>query len=302
MKRKLPLWLIAAASAVVLAGAGLLLVGWRSPKAPIRVAQPSPVVDSSGPAQIAEPDYLMVKRGATIVRTAPKRKPIPVAVLMYHEIRKGPNSLYVPAPELAGQLEALKREGYVGITLEQLHEAYAGGAELPLHPVVLTFDDGYASFYSNAFPLLQQHGFPGTLFVITGSVGKPYFVTWDQVREMAAAGIEMGGHTVNHPDLTKLDAKRQAFELSESRRVLAEQSGRPVRFCAYPSGRYNERTLALAREAGYAGAVTTMAGLAEPGQDLFLWHRFRVGPGLSGTALVARIRALEAASSPVAVK
>jgi peptidoglycan/xylan/chitin deacetylase (PgdA/CDA1 family) len=247
-----------------------------------------------------ERDYLSVKRGGTITSTkiAYSSKPIPVAVLMYHEIRKGPNTLFLPAPELADHLEALGQAGYVGITLEQLYQAYSGGAKLPLHPVVLTFDDGYASFYTNAFPLLQRYGYPGTLFVITGNVGKPEFVTWDQVRELAAAGIEMGGHTVNHPDLSKLDANRQAFELTESQRVLAEQSGRPVRFFAYPSGRYNDRTLALAKQAGYVGAVTTLPGLAEPGQDVLQWHRIRVNPGISGKALVARIRSLETAAAP----
>ncbi|MDB4894454.1 MAG: polysaccharide deacetylase [Firmicutes bacterium] len=287
----------------MLLGGSLLLVGWHRPGTPVRPAVPSPTVALSqpvAPAHHPERDYLSGKRGATATskNIVYSSKPIPVAVLMYHEIRKGPNSLYLPAPELADHLEALRQAGYVGITPEQLYQAYSGGAKLPLHPVVLTFDDGYASFYTNAFPLLQRYGYPGTLFVITGNVGKPEYVTWDQVREMAAAGIEMGGHTVNHPDLSKLDSNRQAFELTESRRVLAEQSGRPVRFFAYPSGRYTDRTLALTKQAGYVGAVTTLPGLAEPGQDVLQWHRIRVNPGISGTALVVRIRSLETAAAP----
>jgi peptidoglycan/xylan/chitin deacetylase (PgdA/CDA1 family) len=287
------------AAITVLVAVAAVLLWWRAPGPGVAVvaaaapavsdrAEPEPA-SGPGPGPTPEP---VSEPGADL---PPRRRAtIPVPVLMYHEIRQGPNNLYLPADQLADQLDALQQDGFKAITLEQLFNAYVLGAKLPLHPVVLTFDDGYTSFYTNALPLLKKHGYSGTLFVITGSVGKPGFVTWDQVKESAKAGMEIGAHTVNHPDLSKSDVSRQSFELKESRRLLEEQIRRPVRVFAYPAGQYSDRTLVLTREAGYLAAVTTEPGLAAPSQDVYRWHRIRINPGMTGKWLVSRIRSMEA--------
>lgn len=220
--------------------------------------------------------------------------PVPrVPVLMYHEIAAGPNSLYVAPHELAAHLEYLTHKGYTPVTLEQVYLNFTGGGPLPERPVVLTFDDGYISFYTNAMPLLRQHGAAATLFVISGFVGKPGYVTWDQVTEMAAEGIEMGAHTVTHHDLTTLRDDQLAAQIRDSRAAIEQRTGRAVTFFAYPSGRYDDRTPAAVKNAGLHGAVITKRGFATPCQDLMLWRRVRVNKGTSVQALAALLELAE---------
>lgn len=303
-------------------GPGLTLSGRSVPAAaphaasaagtPAAAAAPAPGPDGAGPAA-AEPPASPAPRwapGALAAAAAddgagvqpqppvPRGARVPVPVLMYHAIAPGPNNLYVPPDEFAAHLEYLEREGYTAVTLRRMYEHFTAGAPLPPRPVVLTFDDGYADFYTTAYPLLKKHHFPATLFVITGSVGRPGYVTWDQVREMARGGIEMGAHSVNHPNLTFLDAIRLQAELAGSRRALAQAAGQPVHFFAYPSGRQNERVVAAARAAGYLGAVTTAYGPATPAQEPLLWRRVRINQKVSPPALGAQLRAAAARPNP----
>jgi len=156
---------------------------------------------------------------------------------------------------------------------------------------LITFDDGYATFYEHAFPRLRERGFVATLFVITDKVGMPRYVTWDQVREMAAAGIEIGSHSVTHPDLRQLSGSHLEQEISGSRKTLEEQLGMPVLFFCYPGGHYDEEVLAAVKAAGYLGAVSTVFGAAGPGDDPFQWPRVRVSRGDTAERLHALIQA-----------
>jgi peptidoglycan/xylan/chitin deacetylase (PgdA/CDA1 family) len=240
------------------------------------------------PAETAEPPRQGAPAAAEPVAEAQK-----VPVLMYHEITQGPNALYVPPEELEGHLKWLQDHGYHGITLKQLYGHYTRGDKIPDHPIVLTFDDGYVSFYTNAMPLLKKYGFPGTLFVITGSVGKPGVVTWDQVRAALRQGMEIGAHTVNHPDLAISGHDSVVYEVTESKRVLEEEIGQTVSFFCYPAGRYNDSVVKAVKDAGYIGAVTTKFGLAEPDQNPLLWSRVRVNQGTGPAGLGALIRMAE---------
>lgn len=214
----------------------------------------------------------------------PAAERLPVPVLMYHEIVAGPNSLYVAPEELAGQLQWLKENGYTAITLKQLYDYYTEGKPVPAKPVVLTFDDGYSSYYWNALPLLKQYEWPGTLFVITGFVGERGYMTWDQVREAARQGTEIGSHTVRHPSLEQVSGERLVGEIAGSRNKLESELGQTIEFFCYPAGKWNEETLRVTREAGYLGAVTTKPGMAGVDQDLYRWQRIRINKGTSPKA------------------
>jgi peptidoglycan/xylan/chitin deacetylase (PgdA/CDA1 family) len=235
--------------------------------------------------------------GAPVQRPEPIRQEIAIPVLMYHAISPGPNNLYVPPEELDEQLGHLAQLGYHTITLEQMYDHFTRGERLPEKPIVLTFDDGYADFYTNALPILQKHRMVATLFVITDLVGQPNYITWEQAKEIARAGIEIGSHTLTHPDLTTLDAKRLERELTESRKVLEERLGVRVPFFAYPAGRFNEKVLALVRQT-YAGAVTTVGGVATPCQDVAQWRRIRVNQKVSPEALIETMRYWERETKP----
>jgi peptidoglycan/xylan/chitin deacetylase (PgdA/CDA1 family) len=236
-----------------------------------------------------------IGRGAALSVTV---DPGPVPVLMYHEIATGPNTLYLPPDQFADQMDALEQAGFRAVTLQEMHQHLTRGKPLPRHPVVLTFDDGYTSFYTAAWPTMRKHGFTGTLFVITADVGLRGFVTWDQIKELADAGADIEAHTVNHLDLTTLNGDRLNYELAESRKVLEAHTGRSVLFFAYPAGRYNAKTMAAVSEAGFLGAVTTVYGTTTPDQDPREWKRLRMNPGLTGKGLVNLLLSLEPKDPP----
>ena len=136
--------------------------------------------------------------------------------------------------------------------------------------VVITFDDGYESVYKFTFPILQKYGFVASVFVITGYVGKfnDWDVTWgkrfrhlswEQIQELAKYGFTFGSHTVNHPDLTKLDSKSLEYELSYSKRTLEDKIGKRVVFLSYPFGKYNTKVQEMAKKTGYERAYTIFA-------------------------------------------
>ncbi|MFO7173944.1 MAG: polysaccharide deacetylase family protein [Bacillota bacterium] len=217
-------------------------------------------------------------------------------ILMYHELGEVPHRLYVGLSEWEAHLDFLAREGYTTITLAQLYRHMTSGEPLPEKPVVITFDDSYASFYEHAFPRLRERGFVATLFVITDLVNHPRHVTWEQLREMAAAGIEIGAHSATHPNLREVDAGRLEQEVAGSRRALEEQLGMPILFFSYPGGSYDEKVLAAVKAAGYLGAVTVASGAATPEDDPFQWPRVTVYRGTTPEKLQALIDAALARS------
>lgn len=216
----------------------------------------------------------------------PPEQRLRIPILMYHELGDGPNNLYVRLSEFRAQLAYLQEAGYHPVTFDQAHRHLAEGAPLPEKPVVITFDDGYASFYTRALPLLREHGYPATLFVVTGFFGRANYVTWDQVREMAAAGIEIGSHTITHRDLRSLGQATLQRELTGAREELARQLGHEVGLLAYPLGRHDDRVVQAALAAGYRAAVTTSYGAATHGQNPLLYSRVRIwrGQTLAGFA------------------
>ncbi len=226
----------------------------------------------------------------------PITEPIEVPIFMYHHV-----AAVAPADEFEARLTVLtadfeeelaylKCAGYTGITLAQLFDAMGGGAALPERPVILTFDDGYSDGYTDAFPLLKQYGFPGSFAIVTGFVGggAGAYVTWDLVREMAVAGMEIVSHTVSHIDLGTSDDATVWDELASSKALLEQATGRTVQFFVYPSGEpfrsssveRQQQVVAMLKEAGYAGAL--LAGPNSLTQDPaapFELNRVRVSGG-----------------------
>ncbi|MCC6778187.1 MAG: polysaccharide deacetylase family protein [Hyphomicrobiales bacterium] len=214
---------------------------------------------------------------------------------MYHYVRPDPGprdpsgqNLSVTPEDFAAQVQHLATAGYTSLTLAELADVRAKRAALPSKPVVLTFDDGYRDFYTNAWPVLQRHGFKATVFVITGVVGQTQYLTWDMIGELDASGsIEIASHTVNHRELPAISETNARAEVTNSRAVLEERLGHPVWSFCYPVGRYSARDAALLRAAGYAIAVTTQAGWSRADSDPMLLPRVRV----TGPRALTQIRA-----------
>jgi peptidoglycan/xylan/chitin deacetylase (PgdA/CDA1 family) len=219
----------------------------------------------------------------------------PVPILAYHHIGAAPRAaarpqLWLRPALLRRQLDALDRAGYEAVTLDRVWSAWHGEGTLPAHPVVLSFDDGYASQYRSAAPALRAHGWPGVLNLQTARLGARGGLTTAQVWAMIGRGWEIDAHSVTHPDLTTVSANRLAAEVAGSREALRTSFGVPANFFAYPYGRQDARVRAAVRRAGYLGATTTHPEFASAGADPFALGRVLVGAGLSPSALLRALR------------
>ncbi|MBT2399658.1 polysaccharide deacetylase family protein [Streptomyces sp. ISL-100] len=207
---------------------------------------------------------------------------------MYHAVghrpAKAAYSLSVSPEAFAEQMELLGERGFTPLTTAQLGAAWRGGSKLPERPVLITFDDGYEGVHRHALPALAKHGFASTLFVSTGWLRGPYdgggaldtMLDWDQVRELAAAGTEIGGHSHTHPQMDQLPDDQLWFETLRCREIVTEELGtRPVSF-AYPYGYSSRRVRRTVREAGFAQSLAVGNALAARCQGPYALERVTV--------------------------
>lgn len=217
-------------------------------------------------------------------------------VLMYHSISPSdapdPHRLRVHPSSLDRHLRLLRRLGLQGVSLTELLAARQRGAAAGL--VALTFDDGYADFVRHAVPVLRTHGMTGTVYVVTGRLGgrnewdegpQLELMTADQVRAVAAEGLEVGSHTVRHVRLAGADAATLTAEIAGSRQALQEVLQDEVPGFCYPYGSFDDAAADAVQAAGYDHACVT--GDYIPG-DRFTLPRCYVSPGDTGAHIVAR--------------
>ena len=233
------------------------------------------VIEEANPADVFQPGKTVIIPRRDDNRAGLFREGFQVVpILCYHRFGAACGAaLCVSEASFRAHLQHLKDNGYRTISLGDLHEFMSYRRAIPLRSVVITIDDGYRSSYDIAFPLLEEFGFTATLFVYTDFVGStPMSVSWDQLREMRAAGFEIGSHSVTHSDLTRKQADetdagyqtRIMRELSESKAVIDRELGQDTRFLAYPYSQYNRWVLAQAEAAGYRLGLTL-----EPGANPF---------------------------------
>ena len=210
--------------------------------------------------------------------------PYRVPVLMYHEIADATatSSPLAVAPDVfTDQLAYLHDAGFNTLTAGELAAFLADGVgALPERPVVLTFDDGYGDLYTDGLPVLKQHGFTGTLFQTTGWVGKEgeakRMLNWRELAELHDTGIEIGAHTVRHPQLDQLPEKELRDELYISKSVLEDKLGFAVPGLAYPFGYSNRKVREVARELGYTYAYSVDNAVTTDAAEKFTLPRLTV--------------------------
>jgi peptidoglycan/xylan/chitin deacetylase (PgdA/CDA1 family) len=228
-----------------------------------------------------------------LAELSPKKGPVPsgpvtyVPILYYHYIRINPNprdrvgfGLSTPPAMFRAQMQYLADHGFHVISLHQAVLAIKNHSGLPSRPVVLTFDDGYADFFTAAVPVLQSHGFTATSFVISGRMGWSGYMTPSQVVAADSMGFTIGAHTVDHVALTAQPPARANWEMKQSKSTLEELLGHPVADFAYPYGSFNQYDMAQARSLGFETAVSTMPGSLHFAGQLFSLSRLRIGGGL----------------------
>jgi len=220
----------------------------------------------------------------------------PVPVLMYHVIAAPPPGapypgLYVPASEFAAQMQALKADGWHAVTLDQLEAYWTRGVSLgPGKPIVLTFDNGYHSQYTEAFPILRRLGWVGNENMqLTGLPPSQGGLTDAQIRAMVAGGWELDTQGISHADLVTLDASELYDQVAVARRTIQRRFHVPVNWFCYPSGDYDATVIAAVRAAGFVGSTTVVPGWAHPSDDPYVLHRLRVLGGTTPAGLLDQI-------------
>jgi peptidoglycan/xylan/chitin deacetylase (PgdA/CDA1 family) len=213
-------------------------------------------------------------------------------ILMYHNIGIPPKgsripNLFVTPRMFRFQMGYLRLAGFKVLPLSDLITEVSGGIQAR-NLAAITFDDGYVDFYRNAYPILKQSGYPSTVYVVSGLVGrdnvwdaanentaKP-LMDWDMIREVSANGVRIGSHTKSHPQLTTLEGPQLEAELRDSKKTLEDQLGLAVDDFCYPYGDHNSVVRDAVQQAGYRTAVTTQRGHVTEGQDPFLLRRIPI--------------------------
>ncbi len=223
-------------------------------------------------------------------------------ILMYHVINPPPAGapypgLYVTGGEFLAQMLALRHAGFHPVTLDDLQANWTRGSRLPSRPIVITFDNGYRSQYTNALPILRRLHWTAVLNTqLTGLPPSQGGLTTAQFRGLIAAGWELDTQGMSHADLATEDAAGLRFQIDHARTVLRRRFHVPVRWFCYPSGQYDATVVAAVRAAGFVGATTVVPGWASRADSSYALPRLRVLAGTSGSALLRQIAAAEHAA------
>jgi peptidoglycan/xylan/chitin deacetylase (PgdA/CDA1 family) len=247
--------------------------------------------------------------GHSRTAAAPQATGVPgtasVPILMYHVINPPPSGapfpgLYVPSDEFAAQMQALKAAGWHAVTLNQLMAYWTKGVPLgPGKPIVLSFDNGYQSQYTNALPVLKQLGWVGDENIqLSGLPEDQGGITEPQVKGLLAAGWELDTQGISHADLITLDAAQLAYQVDSARKTLQRVYHVPVNWFCYPSGHYNDTVVSAVRAAGFVGSTTVVPGWAGPHSDMYRLPRLRVLGGTSPTELLSQIATAQSSGPP----
>lgn len=201
--------------------------------------------------------------GGFLFHSLPPKGLIPV--LMYHYVLPGANnqydSLYVSTQSFDRQMWFLKTFGFRPISVREFERIKSGEQKAKGREVVVTFDDGHETFLPYALPVLERYQIPVINFLIWDHVSKGRLLggmTLEEILKLKSHPLmTFGSHTLTHPRLTEISLDQARIEMVESKKMLEEALGRPIDYFCYPAGDFNEKIVALAKEAGYRLAFAT---------------------------------------------
>lgn len=205
-------------------------------------------------------------------------------VLTFHTLDDRPSVISFPASLFRRSMARLHESGFRTLDLLEAVDRLQRGMPLPQRSLVITFDDGYQSVYEEAFPVLERYGMCATVFLTAGeerkkepasrlpSLNGRSMLSWREIREMQSASFAFGAHTLTHVDLTRAPLERVEEEMCESKRIIEDALGTPVASFAYPYGRFDRHSLAIARRY-FACACSDKLGLVSPDSDPYTVER-----------------------------
>ena len=235
-----------------------------------------PIVVSATPTSVATP---------TPIPYPPKDwHCVKVPILMYHHVapmeearKEGHAPLTVDSGIFASQMQYLADRGYRVITLQTLSDFFDAKENLPPKAVVLTFDDGYVDFYTHALPILESHQYKSDLFVPTGLMENPGYLTWEQIKSASTRGVRIDHHTWSHANIAQTSETFFHRELDIASQQLIERGYGPTTIFAYPYGNHNGQDKIELSKRGFTLAVTTIQGQVQCKEDRLALRRTRVG-------------------------
>lgn len=207
-------------------------------------------------------DTGIIKKGELPVNDAPtilKLKQVPV--LCYHQIRdwrptdsKQSRDYIVPVDAFKSQIKMLADSGYHTILPDQLYDYLVHNTPLPSKPVVLTFDDTDLDQFTIAYPEMKKYGFKGVFFIMTVSLGRPHYMSRDQVKALSDDGNIIGSHTWDHHNVKKYTGNDWAIQIDKPTQQLESITGKPIHYFAYPFGLWNKEAIEQLKKRGFKAA------------------------------------------------
>lgn len=213
-------------------------------------------------------------------------------ILLYHSVQDHAPGSFGPWAVgrrlFADHMDTLVERGYTGMSVGQLMNLKRAALPVPDKTVVVTFDDGFADFESSAWPVMKARGIPVTLYVTAGvldgtsqwlepvGAGQLPMLGTAAIRELADDGVEIGAHSMTHPQLDCVGRELARREIVDSKTALEKIVGRTVDSFAYPHG-YHDRTVKkMVVDAGYTSAAAVRNALSHEQDDPFALARFTV--------------------------
>jgi peptidoglycan/xylan/chitin deacetylase (PgdA/CDA1 family) len=228
-----------------------------------------------------------------------------VPILMYHVILAAPPGapfpgLYVTPALFADQMHALAAAGYHAVTMDQMWDNWHRGTPLPAgKPIVISFDNGYATQYTSALPVLRLLGWVGVENLqLSGLPPSQGGLSRREVRALVRAGWELDTQGYSHADLITLSPSDLQFQVAVARATLRARYHVAARWFCYPSGHYNATVIAAVKAAGFRGSTTVLRGWASPTEDPYRLPRLEVLAGTAPASLLSEIDAMRASAPP----
>ncbi len=215
---------------------------------------------------------------------------------MYHVINSPPRGarfpgLYVTPRQFSAQMHAVAGAGFTGVTLDQVEANWKHGTPLPPgRPIVISFDNGYRTQFTRAFPVLRKLGWRADENLqLEGLPPSQGGLTRREIRVLVSAGWELDTQGFTHADLIRISPQRLRYEVRTARAAVRRLYHTPADWFCYPSGHYDATVIAAVKAAGYVGSTTVVAGWADPRDDPYTLPRFRVLAGTTPGGLLAQL-------------
>lgn len=183
------------------------------------------------------------------------------------------------------QLDYVKQQKIEVISLGEIATRLTEGIALPGHAIAFSVDDAYRSFYDVGMPIIRRYGFPVTLFVNSDSVGTSGYLNWNELKQLAAEGVEIGNHTANHAYLVELQSgetfqqwqKRIGDDIEKAQQQFIKNLGLKPAIFAYPYGEYSADVIEVIKNHGFTAAFAQQSGVIYAGQNRYVLPRFPMG-------------------------